>query len=70
MPATFGSSTHWVFAAIIPSLVPVLFATIGAGTVFLFFAAMMVLQLFFVHFMMPETKGITLETLSENLINQ
>lgn len=67
---SFGSSTHWVFAAIIPSLVPVLFATIGAGTVFLFFAAMMVLQLFFVHFMMPETKGITLETLSENLINQ
>ena len=67
---SFGSSTHWVFAAIIPSLVPVLFATIGAGTVFLFFAAMMVLQLFFVHFMMPETKGITLETLSENLTNQ
>lgn len=67
---SFGSSTHWVFAAIIPSLVPVLFATIGAGTVFLFFAAMMVLQLLFVHFMMPETKGITLETLSENLINQ
>lgn len=67
---SFGSSTHWVFAAIIPSLVPVLFATIGAGTVFLFFAAMMVLQLLFVHFMMPETKGITLESLSENLINQ
>lgn len=64
---SFGSSTHWVFAAIIPSLVPVLFATIGAGTVFLFFAAMMVLQLLFVHFMMPETKGVSLETLSENL---
>lgn len=64
---SFGSSTHWVFAAIIPSLVPVLFTTIGAGVVFLFFAAMMVLQLFFVHFMMPETKGVSLETLSENL---
>lgn len=64
---SFGSSTHWVFAAIIPSLVPILFATIGPGTVFLFFAAMMVLQLFFVHFMMPETKGISLETLSDNL---
>ncbi|MBP6755145.1 MAG: sugar porter family MFS transporter [Bacteroidia bacterium] len=64
---SFGSSTHWVFAAIIPSLVPFLFATIGAGIVFLFFAAMMVLQLLFVHFMMPETKGVSLETLSENL---
>ena len=64
---SFGSSTHWVFAAIIPSLVPVLFTTIGAGVVFLFFAAMMVLQLFFVHFMMPETKGISLEALSEKL---
>lgn len=64
---SFGSSTHWVFAAIIPSLVPVLFTTIGAGVVFLFFAAMMVLQLFFVHFMMPETKGVSLEALSENL---
>lgn len=64
---SFGSSTHWVFAAIIPSLVPVLFTTIGAGVVFLFFAAMMVLQLFFVHFMMPETKGVSLEALSEKL---
>lgn len=64
---SFGSSTHWVFAAIIPSLVPVLFTTIGAGVVFLFFAAMMVLQLLFVHFMMPETKGVSLEALSENL---
>ncbi len=64
---SFGSSTHWVFAAIIPSLVPFLFSTIGAGVVFLFFAAMMVLQLLFVHFMMPETKGISLEDLSKTL---
>ena len=63
----WGSLTHWVFAAIIPSLVPILFTTIGAGVVFTFFAAMMVLQLLFVHFMMPETKGISLETLSKNL---
>jgi hypothetical protein len=44
-----------------------LFSTIGAGVVFLFFAAMMVLQLSFVRFMMPETKGVSLEALSENL---
>ncbi|GAL82596.1 D-xylose proton-symporter xylE [Algibacter lectus] len=38
---SFGSSVHWVLAAIVPSLVPVLFSTIGAGMVFLFFAIMM-----------------------------
>lgn len=63
----FGSSTHWVLAAIIPSLVPVLFSTIGAGVVFLVFAIMMVFQLIFVMFMMPETKGVTLEELSIKL---
>ncbi len=63
----FGSSTHWVLAAIVPSLVPVLFTTIGPGYVFAFFAFMMLLQLIFVIFMMPETKGKTLEELGEEL---
>lgn len=63
----FGSSTHWVLAAIIPSLIPFLFSTIGAGYVFAFFAFMMVLQLLFVIFMMPETKGKSLEELSAEL---
>ena len=64
---SFGSSVHWILAAVIPSLVPVLFATIGAGTVFAFFAFMMVLQLLFVIFVMPETKGISLEELGKSL---
>lgn len=64
---SFGSSTHWVLAAIIPSLVPFLFGTIGPGPVFAFFAFMMVLQLLFVYFIMPETKGISLEQLSQKL---
>mgnify|MGYP001159699710 FL=1 len=65
---SFGVSTHWVLAAIIPSLVPFLFGWIGPGIVFAFFAFMMVLQLLFVHFIMPETKGISLEVLSKKLI--
>ena len=65
---SFGTSTHWVLAAIIPSLVPLLFAKIGAGVVFAFFAFMMVLQLLFVIFIMPETKGIPLEELEKKLI--
>ena len=63
----FGSSTHWVLAAIIPSTIPYLFTNIGPGYVFAFFAFMMVLQLIFVIFMMPETKGKTLEQLSAEL---
>jgi len=63
----FGSSVHWVLAAIIPSLIPLLFSTIGAGVVFLIFTVMMVFQLAFVAFLMPETKGRSLEELSEEL---
>lgn len=64
---SFGTSTHWILAAIIPSLVPYLFGTIGAGTVFAIFAFMMVLQLLFVMFVMPETKGVALEDLDKEL---
>lgn len=63
----FGSSTHWVLAAIIPSMIPTLFSTIGAGSVFLIFTIAMIFQLLFVIFMMPETKGISLEKLSQKL---
>jgi len=66
---SFGSSVHWVLAAVVPSLVPILFSTIGAGVVFLIFTIMMVCQLLFVAFMMPETKGVPLEELSKKLTN-
>lgn len=65
---SFGVSTHWILAAIIPSFIPFLFGFIGPGFVFSFFALMMVFQLLFVHFIMPETKGISLEDLSKKLI--
>jgi len=64
---SFGTSVHWVLAAIIPSFVPLLFGSIGAGVVFLIFALFMVLQLIFVHYMMPETRGVSLEELSKTL---
>ena len=67
---SFGSSVHWILAAIIPSLIPILFTTIGAGTVFAFFAFMMFLQLLFVIFIMPETKGVSLEKLSKKLLKE
>jgi len=66
----FGSSTHWVLAAIIPSVFPVLLKLAGGGTIFLIFAGMMVLQLAFVIFMMPETKGKTLEELEDIMLKK
>ncbi|MEZ2416163.1 sugar porter family MFS transporter [Muriicola sp. E247] len=67
---SFGCSVHWVLAAIIPSSIPFLFSSIGPGVVFSIFAGMMVLQLLFVIFIMPETKGISLEELSKKLSRQ
>ena len=66
----FGSSVHWLLAASIPAMIPYLFNTIGASTVFMIFALMMVGQLVFVWRMMPETKGVSLEELEKQLINR
>lgn len=72
---SWGTGTHWVFAALITLLTPTfLDAEIGIfkdnpWPIFIFFAVMMVLQLLWVMFMMPETKGITLEELG-NLLSR
>lgn len=66
---SFGCSVHWVLAALITLFMPIaLSAFPNPGYVFILFAGMMVLQLVFVLFMMPETKGISLERLSKQLI--
>lgn len=67
---SFGSFTHWIFAAIIASIFPAALARFGPGNVFLFFTLMMILQLLFVWRIMPETKGISLEELEEKLTNR
>jgi sugar porter (SP) family MFS transporter len=67
---SFGSSVHWVLAALIPSLIPFLFKNIGTAMVFGFFCLMMVCQLFWVIFRMPETRGRTLENLARELSDQ
>jgi MFS transporter, SP family, arabinose:H+ symporter len=58
---SFGCLTHWVFAALLTNVFPLFAAEYGPAPIFSFFAAMMVLQLLYVHFWMPETKGIALE---------
>lgn len=70
---SWGTGTHWVFAALITLVTPI-FLDAEKGIfkdnpwpIFIFFSGMMVLQLIFVLFMMPETKGVSLEELSSKL---
>ncbi len=48
-------------------LMPYMLSVFAGHTIFAFFAFMMVLQLLFVVFLMPETRGRTLESLAEDL---
>ena len=64
---SLGSGTHWVFAAIITLIMPQVLASFSAYQVFFFFTFAMFLQLIFVRFMMPETKGRTLEDVASEL---
>ena len=68
---SFGSGVHWVFAALItlfgPSVIEIY--NNNPWPIFAFFAFMMVLQLLFSIFIMPETKGKSLENIYE-IINK
>ena len=62
-----GSFTHWLFAASITLVFPIAISTFDAGILFAFFCIMMCLQLVWVHFMVPETKGVPLEEIQKEL---
>lgn len=64
-----GSFTHWFMAALISWTFPV-FANISGGHVFTFYSFCMVLQLLWVIFIMPETKGVPLEQLQTTLLKR
>ncbi|MEP4076673.1 sugar porter family MFS transporter [Haloferula sp.] len=66
---SFGGATHWVFAALLTLFFPLALANFSASTLFAFFGFMMVLQLLWVHFFVPETKGRTLEELEEQMMS-
>jgi len=61
-----GSFTHWFMAALISWTFPVI-ADASGGHAFAFYAAMMVLQLLWVIYVMPETKGVPLERIQKEL---
>jgi sugar porter (SP) family MFS transporter len=66
---SLGSGTHWVMAYIITSVFPAIVEgnNKGGRASFIFFAAMMALQLIFIWRVMPETKGRTLEEIQKDL---
>ncbi|MEQ9440857.1 MAG: sugar porter family MFS transporter [Cyclobacteriaceae bacterium] len=64
----WGSGILNVFAALIALFGSVLINAFAPWMVFTLFASFMVLQLMFTHFMMPETKGISLEELENKLL--
>jgi len=73
---SWGTGTHWVFAAVITLITPI-FLDKNEGIfkenpwpIFIFFALMMLLQLLWVIFKMPETKGVSLEKLEKELIKE
>ncbi len=67
---SLGSGTHWVFAALVTLLGGVAIQAFEPSIVFAFFSLFMVMQLLFVAFMMPETKGVSLEELEERMVNR
>lgn len=64
----WGSLTHWILAALITNFFPIFTTLFGETSIFLFFAIMMFAQLTYVKYLMPETKGQTLEDLEKQII--
>jgi len=64
-----GSGTHWVFSALITLVMPFFLSAFDPWVIFSFFAFMMLLQLIYVLTMMVETKGRSLEQVSQSLLS-
>ena len=64
---SLGSATHWVFAALLTTVFPLMVTAFHPGAIFLFFTVMMALQLVWVLTKVPETKGVPLEEIQRKL---
>jgi MFS transporter, SP family, arabinose:H+ symporter len=62
---SLGSFTHWFFAALLTLVFPLMAEAMKPQYIFGLFCGMMVLQLFWVRFFVPETKGISLEQMEK-----
>ncbi|HSZ34076.1 MAG TPA: sugar porter family MFS transporter [Puia sp.] len=67
--SSLGSFTHWIMAVIVAWTFPIVLHRIHNGGFysFIFFSFMMLVSLFFIWRVMPETKGRTLEQIQKDL---
>lgn len=57
-----AAGSNWLWNFLISRFTPQMFAAMDYG-VYFFFASLMILSIFFVFFLVPETKGIPLESM-------
>ena len=66
---SLGSFTHWLFAALITLVFPLMTEVFKPEVIFGIFLGMMVLQLLWVFLFVPETKGVPLEEMEDRMKN-
>ncbi len=66
---SFGCFVHWIFAALLTNIFPPLAKAFGGAPIFAFFTLMMIGQLLYVRFLMPETKGVALEDMGQRVMH-
>lgn len=58
----FAAASNWLFNFLVARFTAQMFTAMGYG-VYMFFASLMILSIIFVFFLLPETKGIPLESM-------
>ena len=66
---SLGSFTHWLFAALITLVFPLMTEIFKPEVIFGMFCGIMVLQLLWVFLFVPETKGVPLEEMEDRMKN-
>ena len=64
---SIGAFTHWFMSAVITLVFPIAVAAFAPEVLFGFFGVMMILHLLWAIFLVPETKGRTLEEINEDM---
>ncbi|OGT53723.1 MAG: MFS transporter [Gammaproteobacteria bacterium RIFCSPHIGHO2_12_FULL_41_15] len=65
--SSLAVAASWGFNMMVALLFPIMLSDLGTAWTFYIFTAFCILGWFFVFFMVPETKGVTLEKIEENL---